>query len=729
MAQTKMPSMECNEVVIANPNARIRGVASGGLEIALSSQVHEESKRKMKIDASTSASPLETVEYTAENNLHLVKGTSVKIEASPTHSKTRIRRKKGKEKVFLDEDVCERTKYEDESHESVESCNSVELFAKGKKRTGDEQEMDVESKRARKQIDQSPTSTSFVGQESSFMNWISNIMKGLNKPDQDECPTLALTLSHSNHAHTSDDREIIRVNRNHDPGSRNMGFQTIFQSLYCSNSKEQGTGISNGYPTGGSKELVLVDETRGVNITPIACHSHKDNFHSQLFKSNEKFNKSACGNEASPSAFVVTTPRICEMNSSENSSSQNIACGKVENERSSFSSSQGIKHNTKSCENKSNTPSEAKVVNNVCYGSEPLRSLWITRFSAKSPGPLLNLFHSCENSSGALEHSTDGTRLILRTHDNVDFPIKESSTEAKENSLEDQVNGLDKEWEIRVNGDQKSLYKLNPILPSPNHKSSEAVASVFAKRLDALKHIKPSDIKDNVNHATTTCFYCGKSGQGLCDCTEAVETERENLLGNFSSFDKAEESPCFNSKWSGQISSDKRISSSNEAQKLVASSSSGDNVLKEKQITSLDNWVDQRFSYVPKGMFDAIKNLRLTRMDILKWMNSTTSLSRLNGFFLRLRLGKWERGPLGTGYHVACITGEQRQIPSQGRKNTISVSIGGVRCSVESQYISNQDFLEAELMAWWCSTLRTGGKIPSEDYLKMKLEERKKLGF
>ncbi|GFZ08773.1 zinc knuckle (CCHC-type) family protein [Actinidia rufa] len=722
-AQTKTPSMECNEVVIPNPNAIIRDVASGGLEIALSSQVCEEQRCKMKIDASTSASPLETPDDTAENNLHLPRVNSVQKEASPTHSKTRFCSRKGKEKVFLDGDVCERTsKYEVESHESVESCSSVELFSKGKKRWGDEQEMIVESKRARKQIDQRPASTAVVGQDSSFMNWISNMVKGLNKPDQEECPTLALTLSHPNHAHTSDDREIVTVNRNHDTGSRNMGFQTIFQSLYCSNSKEQETRISNGYPTGGSKELVLVGETRGVGITPIACHSNKDNFGSQLFKSNEKFNESAYGNEAGPSAkpkpssaIFVTTPRICETNSS----SKYIARGKVENGRSSFSSSHEIEHNTKSCENKSNTPSEAKVVKNVGYGSE---SLWITRFSAKTPGPLMNLFHSRENSSGELERSTDGTRPILRSHDSVDFPIKE-------NSLEDQVNGLDKELEIRRNGDQKSVYKLNPILPSTNHKSSEAMASVFARRLDALKHIKPSDIKDNVNHATTTCFYCGRNGHDLHDCTETVETEWENFTGKLSSFDKAEVSPCLNSKWNEQISSDKRITSSSEAQKLVASSSFGDNVLKEKQITSLDNLVGQRFSYVPKGMFDSIKNLRLTRTDILKWMNCTTSFSHLDGFFLRLRLGKWEGGLLGTGYHVACITGEQREIPSQGRKNSVAVSIGSVRCSVESQYISNQDFLEGELMAWWCSTLRTGGKIPSEDYLKMKLEERKRLGF
>lgn len=34
-----------------------------------------------------------------------------------------------------------------------------------------------------------------------------------------------------------------------------------------------------------------------------------------------------------------------------------------------------------------------------------------------------------------------------------------------------------------------------------------------------------------------------------------------------------------------------------------------------------------------------------------------------------------------------------------------------------------------ELMAWWGATTRAGGKIPSEEDLKVKLEERKKFGF
>lgn len=45
------------------------------------------------------------------------------------------------------------------------------------------------------------------------------------------------------------------------------------------------------------------------------------------------------------------------------------------------------------------------------------------------------------------------------------------------------------------------------------------------------------------------------------------------------------------------------------------------------------------------------------RLTFLRWMNSHTSSLHLDGFFLRLRLGKWEEDIGGTGYHVACITG------------------------------------------------------------------------
>lgn len=42
---------------------------------------------------------------------------------------------------------------------------------------------------------------------------------------------------------------------------------------------------------------------------------------------------------------------------------------------------------------------------------------------------------------------------------------------------------------------------------------------------------------------------------------------------------------------------------------------------------------------------------------VIRWLNSDMPLEHLIGFYLRLRLGKWEEGLGGTGYFVACIIG------------------------------------------------------------------------
>ena len=44
---------------------------------------------------------------------------------------------------------------------------------------------------------------------------------------------------------------------------------------------------------------------------------------------------------------------------------------------------------------------------------------------------------------------------------------------------------------------------------------------------------------------------------------------------------------------------------------------------------------------------------------------------------------------------LACVlTVEQAGEPVKDSKTSISVSVGGIKCSVGSQYVSNQDFLE-----------------------------------
>ncbi|PWA57447.1 Plus-3 [Artemisia annua] len=149
--------------------------------------------------------------------------------------------------------------------------------------------------------------------------------------------------------------------------------------------------------------------------------------------------------------------------------------------------------------------------------------------------------------------------------------------------------------------------------------------------------------------------------------------------------------------------------------------------IKEKMVKHISLY-EKVTKEAPKGMFDTIRRLRLSRTDILKLSNSQLSVAHLDGFFLRLRVAKWKEGLGGSRYYVACITGLQGENPWKGLNQPIRVKVGGVECFVESQYVSNCDFLEDELVAWWEKTSQNGG-IPVVKDLKLKLGERRALGL
>ncbi|XWS08855.1 hypothetical protein CRYUN_Cryun40dG0036100 [Craigia yunnanensis] len=791
-------------------------------------------KSKMKGDISSSLWPTEKLEVTAENDLQAlivdnacvatskISGSESASEVeknsqhhkdislekistdkhSPTHSRIRRYRRKGKEKALSDGDVKGMiSKEEDDSHESVESCNSAGLFSTGKKRWGFEQQLIAGSKRVKKLNDESPCSSSFVKQESSFMNWISNMMKGFVK-SKDKTTSLALTVANPNKLHE-------RPDKNQDPGCRNIGFQSIFHSMYSPKTKVQGTTTQNENDQTG---LELTNKICDIDATPIAFHGENFNLHKVFLLSNERFNEPISGGRAGP----PTQPKISSMNfspckssegkSSENKNSCNKAVGE-DKDRASSSSSLGKRKAMNTEKIDSDPPSEGKTVNNIVYKSNLLGSLWITRFTPKSSISLLN-----QDTGGGVGCSNDCTKLIHCSQNDVSFSSNLKIVEARQQCNEEPLTSSGKELpnsateieasvgfnKITVQNNQKSKCKVSPIFPSPRFRDSEAMASLFARRLDVLRHIMPFGASDNTASSTITCFFCGRKGHHLQYCPGIRDNEIEDLLRNMKSSNRLEELSCVcircfeldhwavacpNTSSRGQhqtacraslpnlnelqcyarfeenkktladnqeaitectvcngidtgkgpstnhgVTAEKMRSNTN-TRKIYVASSSKENELKENQIITWGNFVNQQVSDMPKAIFDAVRMLRLSRTDILKWMNSQISLSHFEGFFLRLRLGKWEEGLGGTGYYVACITGAHRQGTQQNSKNSISVNVGGIKCLVESQYISNHDFLEDELMAWLYATIRSGGKIPSEEELTMKVKEKRMLGF
>ncbi|KVI00793.1 uncharacterized protein LOC112519801 isoform X2 [Cynara cardunculus var. scolymus] len=307
-------------------------------------------------------------------------------------------------------------------------------------------------------------------------------------------------------------------------------------------------------------------------------------------------------------------------------------------------------------------------------------NLWIARFSPKTPSTLL----SSNNSD-------------LRS-----FVARDSSTDEASASV--------------------SLKQLE-----------EPVALTLKTSIDVLKHTRP------MVHSKTSCFFCGKRGHELRDCIQINEKEVEGFMKNIRLYEGlAKEAPCLCIKcfqlnhWASACPSKRGYKTKESWSDLNLKLKEKGNVLFKKKVSNFNEISKHPASSsgkilgIPKKMFDTIRRLRLSRTDILKWMNSRLPISSLDGYFLRLKLAKCEEGVGGAGYYVGCITDDN---PSKGSKKPICVNIGGVECLVESRYISNCDFLEDELIGWWRTMLTSRRRLPIEEELASKLEDRKRLGF
>ncbi|KAJ4956094.1 hypothetical protein NE237_012877 [Protea cynaroides] len=788
-------------------------------------------------------------------------------EASPNNSGVCPYQLKSKKKYLSDGKVDRRITKKNESHESVESCNSAGSFSAGKRPWRFESQLVVSNKKPKKETHKTLGSASFERSDSSFMNWISNMMKGLSKSDPEEKPSSA-HMMRPPHELVSQGQQSMPYRKNLEPGSRSMGFQAIFQSLYLPRERVQDSRTVNLYhQRARSKEPDLANMICDKSCTPLSCDEENDKLWEQSAMSNEKFNQGTSGGAGPSTLPNISSPLLAVQagQKSNNTAGNNIlcACG-------SQKGAPGLSN--VSFPKDSNSPSGSKETNGFVDQNKSSTSgtnrgslfcsAWISRFSPQVSGPLLRSPQCKHNIVETNEGSTDSMRFppqpqncaISSKDQKILGDCKDPSAEYKMDIIEKMQHyaanastsfGLER---IKRHDYQKGSSKFNPILPFKRFRSSEDMASVFARRLDALRNIIPSVVVDCETHESTICLFCGKKGHNLRDCSMLNESELEDILKCISSYDKSEESPslcirCFQlNHWaiscpnaplrtetqldgnaslvnfssfrkmkqnpgkntlsssddrnlkplekdsrcqvadanntcegekskveSGllvQMSINKKVSGMMihngwvSDLKTVKNDSPGNNnnfcrsmkgqraptelVLNGKQgassfpeneskenrvITPFRNIVTRNIPDVPKRTFEAIKRLRLSRLDILKWTASPISASHLDGFFLRLRIGKWEEGLGGTGYHVACINGAQREKPSGSSRISLSVSIGGCRCSIESRYVSNHDFTEDELLAWSSAMSRGGGKLPSEDNLKMKLEEREKLGF
>ncbi|KAK9146464.1 hypothetical protein Sjap_006367 [Stephania japonica] len=126
---------------------------------------------------------------------------------------------------------------EDDSHESVESCSSTGLFLTRKRPLGYKEKLVCDEKRLKNENFGNPESTSPHPRNSSFISWISNMMKGVDKANTDATP-LALTVI----PHHENDQSVDLHKTNQESGSI-AGFEGIFKAMYCPTLNMRGTRI------------------------------------------------------------------------------------------------------------------------------------------------------------------------------------------------------------------------------------------------------------------------------------------------------------------------------------------------------------------------------------------------------------------------------------------------------------------------------------------------------
>ncbi|XP_020587119.1 uncharacterized protein LOC110029252 isoform X2 [Phalaenopsis equestris] len=166
----------------------------------------------------------------------------------------------------------------------------------------------------------------------------------------------------------------------------------------------------------------------------------------------------------------------------------------------------------------------------------------------------------------------------------------------------------------------------------------------------------------------------------------------------------------------------RREDSINMNKMKLSSSRPSENGLKKSEFKTFCSRLPTTIIDKPEAFFVAVRKLRLSRLDVLRWMKSRAPHYNLGGFFLRLRIGKLEKGLESTRYHVARINAESCQ-------SSISVCVGSSTYLITRPFISNHDFNEDELMAWWFQSSRDGTKMPTAEELNDKFQLRLRFGF
>jgi len=633
---------------------------------------------------------------------------------------------KGKEKVMNDQSNCvSNTKEGDDSNESMESCPSM----KAPKREHAQYstcEMSSRSKRCRREYNESSCSGLLPRNGSSFFNWMSSLTNGSTMVDRS---TTVVSLDQKFSEATGHElaEHSVEVQKNIRVPMQSVGFNSLFQSLYCRN---------------------VMTASRDTCHQSEMDHTERetDRLALDLNGSNSMFdNKIGMGRGTLGVDIEISAADSLQVDSVGGKGNFKDQIGVFPlRARRNFK----MPNSSKSC---SRTPLEKQ---NECHASSLnaatgnkggfTESLWVSRLLPTTSMKLMDAT-PCNVNSDFCAVSPKGAGDKL-------YP----SSQQKFN-LEKEFHNS--QYVTSTGSDNGTTSSKCPVIPQEEHKQSETMASILAKRLDALRHAKTSAVR--------LAISCDK------EVSEECNQRKSPFVVNYSSHDGLEGGQATQKYssghgrlvlWLGDKGKEQLRPGSDEESRGNMLSRGEDQhcggSIMRKAVAPHDNleantsaeYADRRGlkieevgsesmerlrhskQIVPYGImssdvcdqssviFGALQRLRLSRSDIIRWLMSPIMHTTLDGFFLRLRFGKLEEALGGTGYHVARINGALD-------RNRLSVTIRNSTCQVDARFVSNHEFHEDELKAWWSAAMKGGWKLPSKEELSKKLSERELLRF
>uniref|UniRef100_A0A1D1XUS1 HERV-K_3q12.3 provirus ancestral Gag polyprotein n=1 Tax=Anthurium amnicola TaxID=1678845 RepID=A0A1D1XUS1_9ARAE len=484
------------------------------------------------------------------------KENSVLIESSLIGKGNSFNQWKGKERV-LNAGSIRSVSEKDDSNESAESSNRKEPCGRRKRVWGYGQEIPIGSKNMRKSIDENSCSGSHVREDSSFMNWISSVTKGIFRSDYMETHSSSLISN----AVPGTQRNIFSGsklnNRNNNATFRSMGFGSFFKALYCPRLGKPVKTVDPDYQGEcvDFKDLHFNNRPARSFMDHIAPDDEAIELHEAVPISNMRKDQDVWQfrepSLTAPSIHLRNSPiqeiikhkeeycNLYNVGSSSSSFQNGFSCPFEGKEASELGSFEANKFSNLSMKGAGRFPA----------------SLWITRFLPKA-APVSYAIKCNQDRAPVGEKLTDDGHIFLHHSQNDIVSSRDCSNSENvyllpEDQRPDAVGHLHKYpvgpmgscCSTKVYTDQKTKSNLNPILPSQTLKKLEATSSVFAKR-DAFRQIQSPEDADDVTAESATCFFCGKIGHSITTCSDVIESELEDLLRNMNSYGRAEKPSC-----------------------------------------------------------------------------------------------------------------------------------------------------------------------------------------